>query len=79
MPRLKNMKKNETSTEQNSLYKCLFAAPPVRNRRGDIRVSDSSVSLLVETRHDSTCRQQWCCALPRLPSSWEVPTILKQP
>jgi hypothetical protein len=27
MPRLKNMKKIETSTEQNSLYWCLFVAP----------------------------------------------------
>jgi len=50
------MKKTETSIEQNSLYWCWFAAPPVRNRRGDIRVSDSSVSLLVETTHDSTRR-----------------------
>jgi hypothetical protein len=78
MPRLKNMKKTETSTEQNSLYWCLFVAPPVRNRRGDIRVSNSSVSLLVETMHDSTHRQQRCCTLSRLPSCWEVPTILKQ-
>jgi hypothetical protein len=44
MPRLKNMKKTETFTEQNSLYRCLFAAPSVRNRRGDKGVSYSAVS-----------------------------------
>jgi hypothetical protein len=57
MPRLKNMKKIETSTKQNSLYRCLFAAPFRRNRREDIRVSYSSVYLLVEIIHDSTRRQ----------------------
>jgi hypothetical protein len=35
MTRLKNMKKTETSIEQNSLYRCLFAAPFERNRRGN--------------------------------------------
>jgi hypothetical protein len=28
------MKKIETSIEQNTLYKCLFAAPLMRNQRG---------------------------------------------
>jgi hypothetical protein len=77
MSRLKNMNKTKTSTEQNSLYWYLFVAPPMRNQRGDIRVSDSLVSLLVETMHDSTLQQRQYCALPRLSSCWEVPTILK--
>ena len=33
--RIKNMKKTETSIEQSSLYKYLFGAPSVRNRKGD--------------------------------------------
>ena len=37
MPRLKNMKKTETSTEQNSLYWCLFAALFERNQGGNRR------------------------------------------
>ena len=57
MPRLKNMKKTETLTKHNSLYWCLFVAPPVRNRKGDIKVLDSSVSLL-ETQ----------CMIPRVGS-----------
>jgi hypothetical protein len=50
-----------TLTEQNSPYRSLFAALPVRNRRGDKRVSDSLVSLPVKTTCDSTRRQWWCC------------------
>jgi len=55
-PRLKNRKKIETSTEQSSLYRCLFAAPSVRNQRGDKGVLDSSGSLPVLTMCDSTRR-----------------------
>jgi hypothetical protein len=54
MPRLKNMKKIETSTEQSSLYRCLFAALSVRDQRGDKGVSDSSVSPLIKTMHHFT-------------------------
>ena len=51
----------ETLTEQNSHYRCLFDVLPVKNGRGDKRVLDSSVSLPVETTHDSTSWQWWCC------------------
>ena len=70
MPRLENMKKTETSTEQDFLYRCLFAALSMRNRRGDKGVLDSSGALSIETMCDSTC----LCfhALPGLPSYWEV-------
>jgi hypothetical protein len=57
----KKWKKTETSTEQNFLYKCLFVALLVRNRRGDKGVFDSSGSLPIETMRDSTHRQWWCC------------------
>jgi hypothetical protein len=53
-PRLKNRKKIETSTEQSSLYRCLFAAPSVRGRRGNKGVSDSSVSPPIKTMHHFT-------------------------
>ena len=55
-PGLNNVKKTETSTEQNSLYKCLFAILLVRNRRGDKGAFDSSGSPLIETAHDSIHR-----------------------
>jgi hypothetical protein len=61
MTRLKYMKKTETSTEQSSLYKCLFEAPSVRNQRGDKGVLDSSGSPLVETTRDFTHQQRQCC------------------
>jgi hypothetical protein len=54
MTRLKYIKKTETSTEQSSLYRCLFEAPSVRNQRGDKGVLDSSGSPLVETTRDFT-------------------------
>ena len=56
MTRLKYMKKTETSTQQSSLYRCLFDAPSVRNQRGDKGVLDSSGSLPVLTVCDSTRR-----------------------
>ena len=37
MPRLKNMKKTKTSTEQDFLYRCLFAALFERNQGGNRR------------------------------------------
>jgi hypothetical protein len=44
------------------------------------KVLDSSISLLVETIHDSTRRQWQCCVLPRIPNNLErFPPILKQP
>jgi len=55
-----NGNKTETSMEQNSLYKCLFAALSVRDRRGDKGVLDSSGSLPIKTMRDST-RWQWQC------------------
>jgi len=57
----KTKKKTETSIEQNSIYRCLFAALSVRKRRWDRGVLDSSGSPLVETTRDSTRRQWWCC------------------
>jgi hypothetical protein len=61
-PGLNNMKKTETSTEQNSLCRCLFVPLSVRNRRGDKGALDSSGSLPVLTMCDST---RFCfCALP---------------
>jgi hypothetical protein len=62
---LNNMKKTETSTEQNSLYKWLFIALSMRNQRGNKRVLDSSGSLYVSTRCDSI--HFGFCALPGLP------------
>jgi hypothetical protein len=47
-------KKIETSTEQSSLYGCLFAVLSVRDRRGDKGVSDSSVSPPIKTMHHFT-------------------------
>jgi hypothetical protein len=61
---IENKKKIETSTEQNSLYKCLFIALLVRNRRGDKGVLDSSGYFLVETARDSTHRQWRYCMFP---------------
>jgi hypothetical protein len=53
-PRLKNRKKIETSTKQSFLYRCLFAALLVRDRRGDKGVSDASVSPPIKTMHHFT-------------------------
>jgi hypothetical protein len=60
-PGLNNMKKTETSIEENSLYRCLFVALSVSNRRWGRRVFDSSGSLPIKTMRDSTCRQWRCC------------------
>jgi len=69
-PGLNNMKKTETLTEQNSLYRCLFVPLSVRNRRGDRGALDSSGSLPVLTMCDST---RFCFyALPGFLSYWEV-------
>ena len=77
-PWLKNRKKIETSTEQSSLYRCLFAALSVRDRRGDKGVSYSAVSpkkknnasfntLTVIALHDSM-RWQDYLAVGRFPT-----------
>jgi hypothetical protein len=48
------MKKTETLTEQNSLYKCLFVAPFIGNQKGDKGVLDSlSAPPPIVTTHDS--------------------------
>ena len=51
---LKNMSRHQTSTEQSSLYRCLFAALSVRDRRGDKGVSDSLVYPPIKTMHHFT-------------------------
>ena len=70
-PGLNTMKKTETSTEQNSLYKWLFVALSTRGIKEEIEdVVDLSGSLPILTMCDST---RFCfCALPRLPSCGKV-------